>query len=75
MNSDPLAAAARLLQTQELPSKNGDMFDTAVKYARLQGYLEGYLDQMAASKDAQEELVSKILAEITEIIGPMLKSR
>jgi hypothetical protein len=43
----------------------------SVKYARLQGYLEGYLDQMSASKDTQEELISKILSELGEILNPL----
>jgi hypothetical protein len=43
----------------------------AVKYARLQGYLEGYLDQMSASKDAQEELISKLLSELADILNPV----
>lgn len=43
----------------------------SVKYARLQGYLEGYLDQMSASKDTQEELISKILSELADILNPI----
>ncbi len=42
-----------------------------VKYARLQGYLEGYLDQMSASKDSQEELISKLLSELADILNPL----
>jgi hypothetical protein len=34
------------------------------KYAALKGYLEGYLDQLAVSKEAQEELVSKMISEL-----------
>ncbi|MDX1918651.1 MAG: hypothetical protein SFT81_05875 [Candidatus Caenarcaniphilales bacterium] len=48
--------------------------DIAVKYARLQGYLEGYLDQMSASKDAQEELISKLLSELADILNPISSS-
>lgn len=53
---------------------NGASNTIAVKYARLQGYLEGYLDQMSASKDAQEELISKLLSELADILNPLSSS-
>ena len=43
----------------------------SVEYARLQGYLEGYLTQMSASQKAQEELISKVLTEMSEILHPI----
>ncbi|MDJ0625259.1 MAG: hypothetical protein QNJ31_02690 [Candidatus Caenarcaniphilales bacterium] len=43
----------------------------SIKYARLQGYLEGYLDQMSSSKDAMEELISKLLSEMGDILNPV----
>ncbi|HEY9886253.1 MAG TPA: hypothetical protein V6C96_03225 [Vampirovibrionales bacterium] len=72
MATDPLSAMAEKDLTDLLKSgsKKGAN-NVQLKYARLQGYLEGYLDQMAASKDSQEELISKLLSEISDILNPL----
>jgi hypothetical protein len=69
MNSDTSTLSNNRL-ANSLSSANG----IGVKYARLQGYLEGYLDQMSASKDAQEELISKLLSELGDILNPLAGS-
>jgi len=70
MNNDTALLSSRLSQDAK-SILNGASNTVAVKYARLQGYLEGYLDQMSASKDAQEELISKLLSELADILNPL----
>jgi hypothetical protein len=77
MNSDNTATLAGNRFASESFNRNslsGASGSIQVKYARLQGYLEGYLDQMSASKDAQEELISKLLSEIADMLRPITSS-
>ena len=54
--------------------RNNAVNNIGSKYARLRGYLEGYLDQMSASKDSQEELISKLLSELGDLLNPAVKN-
>ena len=71
MSNESTATLANSNLANTLRSALNNPNTISVKYARLQGYLEGYLDQMSASKDTQEELISKILSELADILNPI----